>query len=383
VRTRRSLTQVRLLAAGVAAALAAALTAGLSSLPASAAAPASPAVVAMQRSWSSVPDYLSSLALARGEVVSPHGAAVSGATVLLFPVPLAGKTGTVMRPLSRAVTDAAGNFVLHLPVTRNTMLANKRDTPGVVNVHIIAFYPGGMANWFEPVHVGQVAAGTRLVMHPERVTSVRSVNTPAICVQGTQRIYGGIPTVMGYKSNANAWLQYATFSYDTSTSTTLGAAASLTGFQVGFTEDGSTTQSDGGNNQWPNYSGRGNNYFEGDAAYYDTAWGCNPGGAFWELTQDGVGGDAGTPGAPSVNAGDCDSSGIGFKAQIKTSRQVTFGAGVDTKYDGFNINLSAQAGWDSDTVLTYKWASVTSAYCGVGNYPGDAGSDYVQVHAPG
>jgi hypothetical protein len=82
-------------------------------------------------------------------------------------------------------------------------------------------------------------------------------------------------------------------------------------------------------------------------------------------------GDAGGPGAPAVAAGDCD------------SRQVTWTSGVDTPNDGFNISLSAQAGWDTDTVLTYHWATVASDFCGVGNYPGQPGIDYVIVHTPG
>jgi hypothetical protein len=56
---------------------------------------------------------------------------------------------------------------------------------------------------------------------------------------------------------------------------------------------------------------------------------------------------------------------------------------VDTPNDGFNISLSAQAGWDTDTVLTYHWATVASDFCGVGNYPGQPGIDYVIVHTPG
>jgi hypothetical protein len=62
---------------------------------------------------------------------------------------------------------------------------------------------------------------------------------------------------------------------------------------------------------------------------------------------------------------------------------VTWTSGVDTPNDGFNISLSAQAGWDTDTVLTYHWATVASDFCGVGNYPGQPGIDYVIVHTPG
>src|ERR1700733_6205580 len=89
-----------------------ALGGSLAATTAGSASPAPDAVARIQQAWSSVPDYLSSPALAKGQVVGPHGAVVSGATVLLFPVPLAVKPGTVMTALSRAVTNAAGNFVL-------------------------------------------------------------------------------------------------------------------------------------------------------------------------------------------------------------------------------------------------------------------------------
>jgi hypothetical protein len=73
-----------------------------------------------------VPDYLSSSALAQGQVVSLHGAAVPGATVLLFPVTFAVKPGTVMTPLSRA---PGGRRKAHPALRTSTQSAHDLQPP--------------------------------------------------------------------------------------------------------------------------------------------------------------------------------------------------------------------------------------------------------------
>lgn len=103
-----------------------ALGGSLAATTAGSASPAPDAVARIQQAWSSVPDYLSSSALAQGQVVSLHGAAVPGATVLLFPVTFAVKPGTVMTPLSRA---PGGRRKAHPALRTSTQSAHDLQPP--------------------------------------------------------------------------------------------------------------------------------------------------------------------------------------------------------------------------------------------------------------
>jgi hypothetical protein len=91
-----------------------------------------------------------------------------------------------------------------------------------------------------------------------------------------------------------------------------------------------------------------------------------------------VGGELGTPGASTKSAGYCYPSGPGDTEVIDASQQNTFGGGVNLGVVG--ISLSAQAGWGTNTELTYKMGDTGDAFCGVGDYPNQSGSGAVVVH---
>jgi hypothetical protein len=367
--------------------------AGASVVIASHASPTATSTVAkIQQAWSSVPMFSSSPQIARGKVVNSTGVAVSGATVILFPVgAVEHRAGQKLTPLARATTDSSGRFTMRLPMASHKALVTKRSE-GALNLHLIAFYPGGLAQWFLPIPAGSKAAAmpsAKLVLrhdsHPAAAVDPAGPNSPASCeTDGSPRTVSQIAVIMGYKSSLDTHLAWSQFEYDTTTSVTLGVGISATGPTGGFSASGSTTESAGGAYTWAPLPGAGSNYFEGAGQYVDQEYLCLTAGnysTYWQLSQKGVAGEFGTPGAPAVSAGQCVPTSPGSTNQIKSSTQETFTSGVQLSADGYGINLSSQAGWNKDTILTYKMGDVGEPMCGVGAEPGDSGSRAVQIHS--
>jgi len=126
---------------------------------------ASPAALAsIQRSWSNVPEYSADPALDAGRLADPAGNPVGGATVIVFPVPETTGKDQPLTPIARATTDAAGHFTIHLPYAKRSLLQGFRHGDHL-NLHIIAFYPNAIANWFAPFSAAGHAIGkTNLVL---------------------------------------------------------------------------------------------------------------------------------------------------------------------------------------------------------------------------
>jgi hypothetical protein len=346
------------------------------------------AVAAMQKSWSFVPEFASSPVLAQGRVVTPSGAPVSGATVILFPVLDGPAAGTRLTPLARASTDASGQFVTRLPASEDELLATKRSA-GALNLHVIAFYPGGMAQWFYSIPAQGRASGTlptaRLTLknagHATPANASPAAASPDSCeAYGSRGVISGIPVIVGFKQSTDSNLAYAAFSYSSGTSMTLGVGISYDSDFGGFSADGTSTQTSGLQGAWANMTGAGTNNLEGAAVYYNQEYLCYAAQVYttyWQLTQHQVGGQKGSPGAEPVSVGDCDPTQPGATNTITSGTQETFSAGVQLKGLGYGINLSAQDGWSSDSKLAYKQGSSGHPICGQDDWPGSP--DYVGV----
>ena len=174
--------------------LAAGDPAGASTAAASRASGATPsAVAAIAAQWSSVPEYSSSPVIDRGTVVNSGGRPVPGATVLLFPVLLGAPAGTALTPLARAMTDSSGHYAIHLPAARDSRLAKSRSG-GALNLHLMAFYPGGQANWFSPIPAGtpRVAPAATLTLHATASTAGRAATPRASPSPSRAKLYLGL-----------------------------------------------------------------------------------------------------------------------------------------------------------------------------------------------
>jgi hypothetical protein len=388
VRTSRSLMRVRYIPVAVAVALTAALGVVLGGPPASAAAPVSPAAVAaVQRSWWYVPEFSSSPVIETGTVVDSAGHAVPGATVILFPVVLGPKAGTTMTPLARSTSDSSGHFVLHLPASRDGLLKNSKSG-GALNLNVMAFYPGGQTSWFAPIAAGAapVAPAARLVMRaarPTRTGGPNDSNQPASCIYETPIILKGFSVVVGYKSSLDTNLNYTQYNYTTDVTETEGVAASNDSAYGGFSLDGTTSENDSTGVTFPNMRGAGSNNLLADGADYDQEILCgihyDP---VWDVYQDAVGGDDGTPGAGAVAAGYCFSAPADEPVIIDSTAQQTWGSGVDTG-PIIGVSLSSQDGFSASGELIYQLGSESKPYCGVHNYPGASGSPApgaIQIH---
>ena len=394
-------TTIRVTAAGIAA-----LGLAMGGVQAASAAETPSASAAIASSWSSVPEFSSAPALARGQLVDSGGAPVSRATVILFPVPVKPKVGDKLTPLARTTTDASGRFTVRLPAERDALLTSSRSA-GARNLLVMAFTPGGVAEWYYALPAASTSgrtgnavtpAGTgaasipfaKLRVHPEARTAQPSPSIrPAGCGITDYAAITPVPVVVGMRETA-ASDTTTSFSYDTSSSMTLGTGVSYTSATGGFSANGTTTQTAGGHYTFKNMTGAGNNHLQGDGVYDEWENYCVniPGSAnvyAWNLQQAGVAGEYtyATPGTPSIPAGKCITSQAGAANTFSTGTQQTFSAGAQLSALGYGINLSSQDGFTSNSSLTYTFSTHGHPICGSGGYPGVAGYTGVIAVHPG
>jgi hypothetical protein len=157
------------------------------------------------------------------------------------------------------------------------------------------------------------------------------------------------------------------FSYDTSSSMTLGAAVSYTSANAGFSANGTTTRTSGGFYTFKNLTGAGNNHLQGDGVYDKWENYCVNIGTnnvyVWNLQQSGVASEytVATPGTPAISVGKCITSAAGSPNKFSVGTQQTFSAGAQLSVAGYGINVSSQDGFTQNSTLTYtfsaQWAS--------------------------
>ena len=374
---------------GAAAALALpALTVTALSAQAAATPAAASAVAAVQKAWSYVPEFASAPTIDQGTVRDPAGRPVKGATVIVFPFLIdGGKPGSVLQPIARAISDSSGHFAVHLPASRDALLMSRRSN-GYLNMHVTAFYPGGMANWFAPMRAGaRVAHVNNLVLKHMATTGQARVapNSPATCVNSTRTSFPNVPVDVGFHGSAAPTLKGVSFTLNTAATTTMGVGVSGTSEFAGFSVSGTTTQSAGASFPWPPIAGASNNYFQAFALYYDQKVVCSsPLGIedSWTLTENSISGKDGTPGAEPISAGHCTLLPTNQSQTYSTGAQSTFSSGANLELKGFNIDLSTQVGWSKDAYLTFTTGAVALPLCGVTNWPNgtDPSAGELTVH---
>jgi hypothetical protein len=389
-------TTIRVTAAGIAAL---GLTTGGAQATFAAGTPSASA--AIESSWSSVPEFSSAPALAQGQLVDSGGAPVSGATVILFPVPVKPRVGDKLTPLARTTTDASGSFTVRLPAERDALLTSPRSA-GARNLLVMAFTPGGFAEWYYSLpaastsgRAGNAVTGAasipsaKLRVHPEaRIAQPSTSIRPAGCGITDYAPITPVPVVVGMRETA-ASDTTTTFSYDTSSSMTLGTGVSTTSATGGFSANGTTTQTAGGQYTFKNMTGTGNNHLQGDGVYDEWENYCVniPGSAnvfAWNLQQEGVASEAqpATPGTSAIPAGKCITSEVGAANKFETGTQQTFSAGAQLSALGYGINLSSQDGFTSNSSLIYTFSTHAHPICGSGGYPGIGGyTGVIAVHS--
>jgi hypothetical protein len=323
----------------------------------------------MQKAWSYVPEYASAPKIDIGAVVNTAGHPVSGATVLLFPV-IRGyvKPGTVVQALARAVTGADGRFAIHLPSNRRQLLMGAHPW-GYVNLHVMAFYPGELGSWTTPIRTGATTPASHpLILEQDHIKVPVNAERPSIDCQIGDTVHVPVDIQIGWKDSLDSTLDYASYTYNSDTSSQMGAGISYSGEYGGFSDDGTTSQNTSGSYTWPHMAGEGTNALLGAGLYYNEFWQCGVSG-YWYLAFNSVNTSAGSPGASPISAGDCatlehntiDSYGVGS--------QKTWIGGVDLKDDGFNIDLSSQDGWNEESYLTFAAGADDVPICGVNNKP--------------
>jgi len=337
--------------------------------------PTARAVAAVQKAWSYVPEYTSAPTIDRGTVRNAAGRPVAGATVIVFPFLIGGgKPGSVLQPIARATSDSSGHFAIHLPASRDALLMSPRSN-GYLNMHVTAFYPGGMANWFAPKRAGaRVAHVNNLVLKHIATTGQARVapNSPATCVNSTRTSIANVPVDVGYHDSAAPTLRGMTFNLKTAATTTMGAGFSVTSEFGGFSASGTTTTNSGASFSWTPIAGASNNHFQAFALWYDQKVVCSsPLGIedSWTLTENSISSSDGTPGAEPISAGHCTLQRPNISQTYSTGTQNTFSAGANLELKGFNIDLSTQVGWSSDASITISTGAVSLPVCGVTNWP--------------
>jgi hypothetical protein len=320
---------------------------------------------------------------------------MAGATIIVFPVPEITRAGQRLTPVARATTNSAGGYTLHLPYAKWPLLRGLRHE-NYLNLHIIAFYPDAMANWFTPIKIGtRKAATSKLVLRQlppgnaskalASVAATPNEQIPPECAVQTRKVYANRPLIVGYKSTLKANdINWAKYTYTSTASQTTGAGVSLSGPNGGFSADGSTTNTSGVTMDFPTIHGASSNDMTVYSTWDDDYLFCSNGvGGYyyqWYYTFNSVNAEDGTPGAPAVAAGKCSLEAPNVQISYTTSSQTTWSAGANV-VDIIGINLSSQDGWSGSSALTYD-LSAKAPICGVSNYPNgnDPSAGYLQVH---
>jgi hypothetical protein len=354
-----------------------------------ASAPTASEVAAVQQEYSAVPEYSTAPAIESGRVVDSGDHPVAGATVLLYPFPLQAPKGTVVSAVSRAVTDAAGSYTLHLPATQRSALADT-GTGGALNLHLMTEYPGGVGNWFFSIPSAHAtAAAARITMQSAPSSSLSAAaggttpQTADYCRTVSQTSIGPIDEYIGYKSTLDSKTT-TNFTWTKGFSETTGVGISYSGTYASVSASGSSTMASNTSETFTAIKGASSNHYQAQSRWYWTETACgnqNETTYSWTLHQYYIDGGAGTPGAPAVAAGKCVTTNGLSSVTSDNQQQTTFSGGVDAKALGFDINLNAQDGFTSDASLTYSFASGDHPpWCGVKGYPGEAANDYLQIH---
>jgi hypothetical protein len=255
-------------------------------------------------------------------------------------------------------------------------------------MHVIAFYPGGTANWFAPMRAGTRVAHVNDMVLKHTVEADRAQvapNAPATCVNSTRTSIDNVPVIVGFHGSAAPSIKVS-FKVTAAATTTMGSGVSDTSEFGGFSASGTTTQSYGATFPWPTLAGVGNNYYTAYALYYDQKVVCSsPLGIedSWTLTQNSINSEDGTPGAEPISAGHCTLEKPNRSQTYTQGTQSTFSAGANLKLLHFNIDLSTQVGWSQDASITFTTGAQTVPLCGVNNIPNatDPSAGELTVHA--
>jgi hypothetical protein len=345
-----------------------------------------------------------------GQVVNSAGHPVVGATVILFPysAPLATKVppgrhvivirhpandNVPLTPLARAVTGKDGYYAIHLPLALRASLANRRSG-SALNLHIVAFYPDGMGNWFVPLPQRQrsVTAVARMVLRRPTMeaaaASVRPDGVPSYCTGiGSITELSGIPVNMGYSWSYDPDVDgNARFVYSTTDSTTFGVAVSTSDDVGTASGSGTVSQSSSGTNTFAPIAGNQSVNYTGDGTYDWQEYQCyimgEPYFYDWYATPAIVNGSEGDVQTTAANGTYCDPTTGQESWSMTTTTQETWEYGVDLEIWGFDINVESQDGYSVQAELTYAFDWQNDNYppiCGTKNYPGLDGDNYVGV----
>jgi len=154
--------------------------------------------------------------------------------------------------------------------------------------------------------------------------------------------------------------------------------------QGGFQASGTTNVTSGIALPYPTITGASSNDMSAHSTWNDTYLECEQGVPptrvfLWELWLNSVATQNGTPGAPAVAAGKCDTASPNIAIKYYTTNQDTWSDGVNLGAT-VGISLSSQDGWTTDTELIYD-LKTSAPICGVHNYPNanNASAGYLQV----
>jgi hypothetical protein len=365
----------------------------------SASAAATPDAIAQtQAAWSYVSEYTGSPVIDTGRVTDSSGDGVAGATVILFPVLRDPAKGTAVTPLARAITDSNGDYAVRLPQT-NYSLLTASWAKGSMNLHVMAFYPGGSGSWFSSIPIAPHTTATPASAATPASIRLSSAGlhqaagaVPAGGVPGNCSAYSSattitqVPQIVGYKGSADTHLDGADFVFSTGYSTTVGVGVSAGGTFGSISADGTISHSSTEQVAYENMAGAGSNFLEAESIWNWQEYQCfepdGHGGGYyvydWYLTEDSLGGSAGTPGTSFVSAGDCYPSTNLTSVTEASSTQEDWTNGADLTSKEFNIDLSSQDGYTSSASLTYNFNYAHQdfpPYCGVHGYPGTNSAD--------
>ena len=280
-------------------------------------------IQSIQHEWSAIPENAGAPALDNGLLTDAAGHAVGGATVLAFPVPTNAKVGQRIVPLARATTDSAGRYTLRLPYTQWGLLRSG-SLDAYLNIHVMAIYPGAVADFFTPVKLsGRKAGTTDLALRQRQFRALGSTSasgsTPAVvpphaCVVASSYEYSNVQMIVGYRSALTAArIGYTINGFSTTASETTGVGISSdTGDEGygGFSESGTTTKSSTTSGT-KTITGESSNDIQAATNWSNDFIECTIDAKgdvneYWQAVYDSIATISGTPGAPAVAAGKCD-----------------------------------------------------------------------------
>lgn len=292
------------------------------------------------------------------------------------------------KDVSTAVTTSDGSYRLPLPA--DSVLAPFADSNGTVNMvvqseaanepHQYSFsvdLPTQQAGAGAQARTAAAAIATPVVDLKALAAAKSTASTARTAITQGAPIGCGPATVLGTYANRHVQVgeaytssgATASFAYTSGASSSLGVGVSTSGASSGFSASGTSDTSSSSTQGFGGISGNNGTKWVTGFTVKKTRQICNSGVTYYRLATSSF--DAGNYSEDSTafsSNANCVPERNGDSFVTENQNAYTFGSGLNVG-SLIGINLTAKTGWNSKTVVTFKF-SKSMQLCGASGRPG-------------